>query len=52
MTQYKYYYLNDKKEETVGTCYAANKHEALIIASRIKKLDVNKFVELFGVKKL
>jgi len=52
MIQYKYYYLNDKKEETVGTCYAANEHEALAIASRIKKLDIDKFIELFGIKKL
>ena len=52
MIKYKYYYLNDKNEETVGTCYAENVDEAYAIASRIKKLPINKFIELFGIKKL
>jgi len=52
MRKWKYFSLNDSAKETVGTLYAENESEAYAIASRMKKLPLDKFRELFGVEKL
>jgi len=52
MKKYKYFYLNDKKEEVCGTLYAENINDAFLIASRMKQLEVEKFREIFNVKLL
>jgi len=52
MRKWKYFNLKDSAKETVGTLYAENKSEAYAIASRMKKLPLDKFRELFGIEKL
>ena len=52
MKKWKYFSLNDSAKETVGVLYAENESEAYAIASRMKKLPLDKFRELFGVEKL
>lgn len=52
MKKWKYFNLKDSAKETVGTLYAENESEAYAIASRMKKLPLDKFRELFGIGKL
>ena len=52
MIKWKYYSLQDKNKETVGTCYGENEAEDYAVASRMKKLPLPKFKELFGIEKL
>jgi len=49
MKQYKYFYISDPKEEACGTLYAEDINEAFLIASRIKKLKLKSFREIFNV---
>lgn len=50
MKKYKYYSLNDKTKEKIGSCWAEDINEAFLIASRMKKLPLDKFKKLFTVE--
>jgi hypothetical protein len=50
--RYKFYYKNDKFEDALGYIEADNIKEAEKIASKIKQLSLDKFLELFKVKKV
>jgi hypothetical protein len=52
MRKWKYFNLKDSAKETVGTLYAEDENEAYAIASRMKKLPLDKFKQLFGIEKL
>ena len=52
MKKWKYFNLKDSAKETVGTLYAENESEAYTIASRMKKLPLDIFRELFGIERL
>tara|TARA_R110001592_G_scaffold271671_2_gene538231 strand:+ start:2455 stop:2613 length:159 start_codon:yes stop_codon:yes gene_type:complete len=50
MKKYKYYSLNDKNKETVGSCWAESINEAFYISSKMKGLSIDKFKKLFNVE--
>jgi len=49
MKKYKYCHVNDQNEETIGIVKASNLEEAQIIASGIKRLPLESFLEIFKV---
>ncbi len=52
MKKYKYFNINDPKEEACGTLYAENINEAFTIACRMKELTLDSFSKIFDVKSL
>lgn len=52
MKHWKYFYLNDIKKEAIGTLYAEDEGEAYTIASRMKKLNIISFRDIFKVEQL
>lgn len=52
MKKWKYYGLNDSKQEALGILYAESIEEAYDIASRMKQLPLPEFKKLFGVERL
>jgi len=51
MTTWKFYSINDLNQETMGNIKAFNIGEAYVIASKVKKLPLKSFKELFKIKK-
>jgi hypothetical protein len=49
MKKYKYCHVNDQNEETIGIVEAKSLDEAQIIASGIKRLPLESFLEIFKV---
>jgi hypothetical protein len=49
MKKYKYCHINDENEEIIGIVKASNLEEAQIIASGIKRLPLESFLEIFKV---
>jgi hypothetical protein len=49
MKKYKYCHIKDENEETIGIVKASNLEEAQIIASGIKRLPLESFLEIFKV---
>jgi hypothetical protein len=49
MKKYKYCHINDENEETIGIVEAKSLDEAQIIASEIKRLPLESFLEIFKV---
>jgi hypothetical protein len=49
MKKYKYCHINDENEETIGIVEAKSLDEAQIIASGIKRLPLESFLEIFKV---
>ena len=49
MKKYKYCHVNDQNEETIGIVKAKSLDEAQIIASEIKRLPLESFLEIFKV---
>jgi hypothetical protein len=49
MKKYKYCHVNDQNEETIGIVKAKSLDEAQIIASGIKRLPLESFLEIFKV---
>jgi hypothetical protein len=49
MKKYKYCHVNDQNEETIGIVEAKSLDEAQIIASEIKRLPLESFLEIFKV---
>lgn len=52
MKKWKYYYLNDSNQETIGIVLAEGVDEAYIMASEIKKLPLVEFKNIFKIEKL
>lgn len=52
MRKYKFFHLEDSKEETIGTAMSDNVENATKIFSKRKKLDLEEFLKIFGVKKI
>jgi len=52
MKKWKYFNIKDSQKETVGTLYAEDLNEAYAVASRMKRLSLSKFQELFLVERL
>ena len=50
-TLYFYYHKNDKKKEPIGKIEANNLEEALTIASQIKQLSIDNFLNVFKVER-
>ena len=48
--RYKFYYKNDKSKDALGYVEADNVKKAYLMASKIKQLSLDKFLELFKVK--
>ena len=49
MKKYKYCHVNDQNEETIGIVKAKSLDEAQAIASEIKRLPLESFLEIFKV---
>ncbi len=52
MKKYKYFFKEDKKEEAIGYVKANDLEEAIILASKNKKLNIEGFVKIFLVKEI
>lgn len=49
--RYRFFSVNDKKKETVGTLTSDTLEEAYLAASKIKNLKLESFKKLFKVEK-
>ena len=50
--RYRFFSVNDKNRETVGTVTSDTLEEAYISASKIKNLSLDTFKKLFTVEKM
>jgi hypothetical protein len=52
MRKWKFFYLQDSKEEVLGMTDAQTQTQAELFFSKIKNLPLEKFKKIFGVKSL
>ena len=50
--RYRFFSVNDKKKETVGTLTSDTLEGAYLSASKIKNLSLDKFKKLFTVEEM
>ena len=50
--QYRYFSITDKNRDTVGMVNSDTLEDAYLMASKIKKLPLDKFKKLFKVEKI
>ena len=50
--KYRFFSVNDKHKETVGTVTSDTLEEAYLIASKTKNLSLKSFKELFKVEEI
>jgi len=50
--KYRFFSVNDKNKETVGTVTSDTLEEAYLMASKIKNLKLESFKKLFKVEKI
>lgn len=52
MTEYRFYSKLDRDRETISSCTARTREEAIERFAVIKKLSIEKFINLFVIEKI